>query len=114
MQQPLSSLSLPKYILQELNSKGYNNCKDFLEADEKVKQKFPEVEKLLETPNTKSALDVYQDECLLGYIPTLIKPVDEALYGGIPVGLITEITGDVDTSKTELWYFTTTNINISF
>lgn len=103
MEQPLSSLHLPKYTLQQLKTSGYNDCRDFLNADEKTKQKFRDVENLLITPPTNSALDVYQQECFLGCIPTLIKPFDDVLDGGIPVGLITEIAGDVDTRKTELW-----------
>lgn len=105
MEQPLSSLNLPKHTLQELKALGFNDCRDFLNAaDQNVKQKFPDVENLLTTPPTQSALDVYQQECFLGCIPTLIKPFDDVLDGGIPVGLITEIAGDVDTRKTELWY----------
>lgn len=104
MEQPLSSLDLPRYILQEMRNLGYTNCRDFLSADDKVKEKFSDVQKLVEAPVTKSALDLYQEECLMGCIPTLIKPFDEVLEGGIPVGLITEIAGDVDTKKTELWY----------
>lgn len=104
MEQPLSSLNLPKYIIQELKLLGFNNCRDFLNADDTIKQKYCDVAKLLERPATKSALDIYQEECLMGCIPTLIKPFDDCLDGGIPVGLITEIAGDVDTKKTELWY----------
>lgn len=103
MEQPLSSLNLPRYILKELRALGYNTCADFLSADEKIKNKYPKIQKLLEAPPTSTALDCYQNECLLGCIPTLLKPLDEILDGGVPVGLITEIAGDVDVRKTELW-----------
>lgn len=103
MDQPLSSLNLPKHIVQKLKSLGYNNCSDLLLADADIQQTVPDIQQLLETPTTKSALDVYQEECCLGFIPTLIQSFDEILDGGIPVGLITEIAGDVDTKKTELW-----------
>lgn len=104
MEQPLCSLNLPKYILQEIRTLGYNECRDFFAAaDATTKQKCPNIEKLTAAPPTESALDRYQRDCLLGNIPTLIKPFDDVLDGGVPVGLITEITGDVDTRKTELW-----------
>lgn len=104
MEQPLSTLNLPKYVLHQLRSLGLNDCRDLLNADEKTKELVPNLASLMEAPPTKSALDCYQEECLLGYIPTLIKAFDDVLDGGIPVGLITEIAGDVDTKKTELWY----------
>lgn len=106
MQQPLSSLNVPLSVLHVLKSLGYKNCVDWIKSVKKYKEKYTDIAKLLQTPITKSALDVYQEECFLGSIPTLITSFDAALDGGIPIGLITEIAGDVDTKKTELWYIT--------
>lgn len=103
MDEPLSALNLPKYVLQQLRSLGFNDCRDLLNANEKTKESFPDLKNLMQTPSTKSALDIFQEECLLGSIPTLIRAFDDVLEGGIPIGLITEIAGDVDTKKTELW-----------
>lgn len=99
MHQPLSSLNLTKQALQQMKKVGFNYCQD-----EKVDEKFPLIKPLTEVPPTRSAWDLYQEECLRAYIPSLIGPLDEVLGGGFPVGLISEVVGDADVNKTELCY----------
>lgn len=103
MDQPISSLNLPKYLLQEFQHLGYNYCKDVPSFDV-LNVKNAKIETLKTSPQTKSAFELYQEECELGYIPTLFKELDTAVGGGIFVGLITEISGNADTKKTEIWY----------
>lgn len=102
MEQHISTLNLPKYILQEIQNCGCNYVCDipkFLESSSKPL----DLETATKVPETKTALDVFEEECLMGYIPTFTKELDEVLGGGIPIGLITEFAGESDTCKTELW-----------
>lgn len=100
MEQHISSLNLPKNVLLEMQSCGCNYVCDihFVEP-----LKIPDLETSLKVPLTKTAFDIFEEECTLGEIPTFIKELDAALGGGIPVGQITEFAGESNTHKTELW-----------
>lgn len=100
MEQPVASLNLPKRVLQELRTAGYVNCRD-IKPDKY--EYAPVLKEALKVPETKTALDLFEEECELGAIPTFITELDDALGGGIPIGLITEFSGYPDTCKTEIW-----------
>lgn len=101
MEQHILSLNLPKFALQELQSSGCNYVCDIPHFTES--SKLADLENSLRVPCTKTAFDIYEEECILGHIPTFIKELDAVLGGGIPVGEITEFSGDSDAHKTELW-----------
>lgn len=101
MEQPISSLNLPKHLLQQIQNTGCNYVCDIPQFVEL--SKMPDLQTSLKVPHTKTAFDIFEEECLLGGIPTFIKELDAALDGGILVGLVTEFAGEPDTHKTELW-----------
>lgn len=108
MYQPMSSLNLPDSKIKELQSIGYHYCTDANTSEKTFASKI-QISKwndLIHTPKTRSALDMYQEECISGTIFTSSKELDEALGGGIPVGLITEFCGEPGCGKTQVWYIT--------
>lgn len=52
---------------------------------------------------SKTALDVWKLESKRRGIVTLCKDLDEAIGNGIPVGVITELTGPPGSAKTQIW-----------
>lgn len=102
MEQPIASLNIPKNLIREVQSAGYVYCKDLNLT--KICNITSNINALQQAPETKTALDIYQEEIVEGEIPSFIKELDLALRGGIPIGLITEISGEQDTCKTDIWY----------
>ena len=43
-----------------------------------------------------------QDEYMAGHLPTRLKGLDEALGGGIPFGVLTELVGPPGIGKTQV------------
>lgn len=105
MEKPVASLKLPNHKIFELQALGYNYCNEvnIEEGNIKCKLGSQEWEKLHISPKTKSALDLYQEECTFGKILTLHKELDNILGGGIPTRLITEFCGEPGSGKTQLW-----------
>lgn len=46
-----------------------------------------------------------QNEHLAGHLPTRLKGLDEALCGGIPFGVLTELVGPAGIGKTQVQLF---------
>lgn len=46
-----------------------------------------------------------QNEHLAGHLSTCLKGLDEALFGGIPFGVLTELVGPAGIGKTQVWFF---------
>ena len=46
-----------------------------------------------------------QNEHLAGHLPTHMKGLDEALCGGIPFGVLTELVGPAGIGKTQVFVF---------
>lgn len=40
-----------------------------------------------------------------GHLPTRLKGLDKALYGGIPFGVLTELVGPAGIGKTQVSFF---------
>lgn len=43
-----------------------------------------------------------QSECFAGHLPTGLKGLDDALCGGIPFGVLTELVGPAGIGKTQV------------
>lgn len=43
-----------------------------------------------------------QNEYLAGHLPTQLKGLDAALFGGIPFGVVTELVGPAGIGKTQV------------
>lgn len=56
-----------------------------------------------------------QNEHLAGHLPTRLKGLDEALCGGIPFGVLTELVGPAGIGKTQVLFFISTlfTLNLS-
>ncbi|KAF2880606.1 hypothetical protein ILUMI_25570 [Ignelater luminosus] len=114
MHQPISSLNLPDFKIQELQTVGYHYCTDANKSEKKFASKIQisQWDDLVHTPKTRSALDIYQEECVSGTILTSSKELDEALGGGIPVGLITEFCGEPGCGKTQVCFHLCVNVQL--
>lgn len=44
-----------------------------------------------------------QNEQFAGHLPTRLKGLDDALCGGIPFGVLTELVGPAGIGKTQVW-----------
>ncbi|KAK4874762.1 hypothetical protein RN001_014122 [Aquatica leii] len=97
MHQPVHSLSLPECKLRELQTSEFNYCKD-LDAS------MPYLDQLMKPPVTKTALEVYNEECQQGCVRTFVEPLDNVLGGGIPLGEVTEFCGEPGSGKTQICF----------
>ncbi|KAF5288559.1 hypothetical protein FQR65_LT12012 [Abscondita terminalis] len=97
MNQAIHSLNLPRKKTKELRDAGYHYCKDM----HSLKPTWPN---LMETLKAKTALEVFEEECRLGYLCTFVDSLDHILKGGIPLGQITEFCGEPGSGKTQLCF----------
>lgn len=54
--------------------------------------------------DTKSALEILEQEQMNSPILTMSKSIDTLLDGGIPLSKVTEIAGIAGVGKTQIWY----------
>ncbi|KAK3442225.1 hypothetical protein EUGRSUZ_B02451 [Eucalyptus grandis] len=88
------ALSLTEFDLMELADMGLAEVTSALaHISERVSPPYQTALSLLEQR--------IQNEQLAGHLPTGLKGLDEALFGGIPFGVITELVGPAGIGKTQ-------------
>uniref|UniRef100_A0A2Z5TRT6 DNA repair protein RAD51 homolog 3 n=1 Tax=Reticulitermes speratus TaxID=60591 RepID=A0A2Z5TRT6_9NEOP len=111
MLRSVASLPLPGSVQVRLRNQGFVYCEDLCsekgydsEGEKLMKQLGidEQLASLTSVPPTKSALDIWHDECLSPHIVTFNKSVDDMLDGGIAVGEITELCGAPGSGKTQI------------
>ncbi|KAJ9581526.1 hypothetical protein L9F63_023300 [Diploptera punctata] len=113
MLRSITSYPFPSSVLKKLKEDGFIYFEDLYDGQEincegKLLMKqcgfemnpidFMSVSKC----PSKSALDLWQDECMAPHIVTFSKSMDDMLDGGITVGQITELCGAPGSGKTQL------------
>lgn len=108
MYQQVSSLDLPKDLIQDLNNAGCHYVKDLKEEYKKNSSKaLCERKELLaaqKVPKTLTAFDCYEDESVPGTIWTFCEQLDGILGGGVALRQITEFCGERNSGKSHIWY----------
>ncbi|XP_021935813.1 DNA repair protein RAD51 homolog 3-like isoform X2 [Zootermopsis nevadensis] len=109
MLRAVTSLPLPGSLHLRLRETGFVYYEDLCdgygpEGNKLVKQWGidEQLKRLASVPPTKSALDIWQEECTSPHIVTFSKAVDDLLDGGIVVGEITELCGAPGSGKTQM------------
>ncbi|XAR59808.1 ATP diphosphatase [Bertholletia excelsa] len=112
----LSEMGLPQPIANIFNARNISTAKDVLsltefELMELLDVSFAEVtsavalisEIVCPAYQTASSLleQRIQNEYCSGHLPTCLKGLDEALCGGIPFGVLTELVGPAGIGKTQ-------------
>ncbi|XP_044253820.1 DNA repair protein RAD51 homolog 3-like [Tribolium madens] len=99
MNQPVSSLNLPKSLLGKLKNLGYNYCNDL---DHNVETVIPDWVSLKKTPKSCSALELYENESKWKPVTTFVPQLDSLLGKEIVAGLVTELCGLPGAGRTQI------------
>ncbi|KAL3750886.1 DNA repair protein RAD51 homolog 2 isoform X2 [Eucalyptus grandis] len=113
---PISEMGLPKSIANVFAARSIKTAKDALSLTEfdlmeladmglaEVTSALAHISERV-SPPYQTALSLLeqriQNEQLAGHLPTGLKGLDEALFGGIPFGVITELVGPAGIGKTQ-------------
>lgn len=105
MERPIATLNLPSYKIRELHNKGFILCGDVnIEKDApRIGISIEEWRELNSCVETKTAIDLCEDETICNNIVTFSSALDELLGGGVPLKMITEFYGLPGTGKTQMW-----------
>ncbi|XP_018567186.1 DNA repair protein RAD51 homolog 3-like isoform X2 [Anoplophora glabripennis] len=101
MELNIAFLNLPKTTTFQLKQMGYNNVSDI--EPNLIKEKF-DVETNLCVPETKSALEIYNEELLNGCILSYNEKLDSVLLDAIIPKKITELAGESGSGKTQVCF----------
>ncbi|KAF7805536.1 DNA repair protein RAD51-like protein 2 isoform X1 [Senna tora] len=112
----INELGLPKWIANIFAARNIITAKDALSLTEfelmelldiglaEVKSAVAHISEVV-CPPCQTALFLMesrvQNESLAGHLPTRLKGLDEALFGGIPFGVLTELVGPAGIGKTQ-------------
>ncbi|XP_069694731.1 DNA repair protein RAD51 homolog 3 isoform X2 [Periplaneta americana] len=111
MLRPLTTIPLPGSAQTRLRDYGFIYYEDLcddkgcnLEGKNLIRQwgLDEQLPSLTSPPPTKSALDIWQEECNAPRIVTFCKALDDNLGGGLAVGELTELCGAPGSGKTQL------------
>ncbi|XP_030447751.2 DNA repair protein RAD51 homolog 2 isoform X3 [Syzygium oleosum] len=113
---PISEMGLPRSIASVFAARNIRTAKDALSLTEfdlmeLADMGLAEVTSALAhigervSPPCQTALSLLeqrvQNDQLAGHLPTGLKGLDEALFGGIPFGVVTELVGPAGIGKTQ-------------
>ncbi|XP_063239923.1 DNA repair protein RAD51 homolog 3-like isoform X3 [Bacillus rossius redtenbacheri] len=113
MFQPIQTLPFPGFALSKLLEIGFLYCEDLWcneastrDANELLRpwgsDACEQMKLQASSVVTRSALDIWQEECSLGSVVTFCKELDDALGGGVPLQSVTELCGAPGSGKTQM------------
>lgn len=104
MEHNIASLNLPKTVVAQLKNIGYNNLSDIDPNIIKEKLGVDINICLQKAPETKTALEIYNEELLNGCLLSYNKNLDFVLRDVIIPKTISELSGESGSGKTQVWY----------
>lgn len=103
MEHPIASLNLPKTAVAQLKKMGYNNLIDIEPNTIGNKLGIELSGSLQKAPETKTALEIYNEELLNGCLLSYNENLDSVLKDVIIPKMISELSGEPGSGKTQVW-----------